>query len=136
MARRMDGIAQMITKVRTFSASKFLAAAREAREDAVSLFEREGGSKYIANLRDAYRFVMDEDDYMVASYFEAARTAGDLRAELHVAASNAYTAGASEQQIDRIVTLCTSLNDFAPMGYTRLTTTQADNLINDLLRNR
>lgn len=120
----------MIQKIETFNVGKFLAAARDAREQAIAAVDP--ANLFLATIRDAYRMVMDENDYTDITFVETTRVAADLHAELFVAAGNAYTAGASKAQIDYIVSLCAEKGDFAPMGYTRLTARQASSLIDDL----
>lgn len=124
----------MMTKTITFDASKFLAAARAARKDVQEFFALHGGKSSIQTIRDAYRYMLDESDFGIVSYVETPRTAADLDAELSTAAGAAGQAGASRAQIDAIIVLCTEQNDFARMGYSRLTYKQAAGLLNDLRR--
>lgn len=122
----------MITKIETTNISKFLEEARYRREQAVELLN--SGTPGVSTIRDAYRIVMDADEYTEVSFLETRRTAADLRAELVSAAIRAGQYGASEKQIDFIVSLCSKNNDFATTGYESLTVKQASNIINDLLK--
>lgn len=62
------------------------------------------------------------------------RTADQLRDELWVAAQNAYTAGATQKQIDLIVKLAEESGDLSAMGYGRLTKHEASRIIDQMKR--
>jgi hypothetical protein len=120
-----------LTKTTRFDVSKFLANAREAREEAVEFFAANGGTQYVANIRDAYRFVMD-DSHNITVFTETPNTAEDLRNELVTASIAAGQYGASRKQIEHIVALSAEKGDFARTGYASLTARQASRLIDDL----
>lgn len=117
-------------KIEKFNASKFLAHAHEVREQAVDLLANEDCVK---DIRQAYRIVMDEDEYMETSYVTVANTADDLRASLVTASIAAGQYGASEAQINYIVALAEKTGDFSPVDG-RLTKSEASNIIDQMKR--
>lgn len=112
-----------------FDIHSFSTEVRDHREAALALV---GTNPLIKTYRDALRIVCDESAWTIEEDVAPVYNAHTLRAELSTAAMAAYLAGASDKQIDMIVSLCARKDDFAPMGYSHLTKAQASALINDL----
>lgn len=103
---------------------------KEARED----FERnvENGLCDVSDYRDELRCAVRPYAYLWQP--KAKPTAADLRAELTTAAAAAGQFGASQAQINYIVSLAEKSGDFTGLGYGRLTKAQASRIIDTMKR--
>lgn len=119
-----------------FDWSAYLSELRDNREEALNII---GAVPSIQTYRDALRFRVDADDFRDdfrkrETSVEVERTAEDVRDELYVASSyeRCGSYGASKAQVELIVRLLSEKQDFARLGYNRLTKREASYLINDL----
>jgi len=111
--------------------SAFSAEVRERREEALALI---GANPIIKTYRDALRVVCDDSVWAATEIAPVVHTAETLRAELSTAALACGVYGATQKQIDLIVTLCGQKGDFAPWGANRLTKGAATMHIYDLTK--
>lgn len=121
--------------------AKFKEACEEARYryDGLTEEDHARNKRMGKTIRDHYRFYLDVAEISVAStdslYIPSRiTTADELRSELRVAAQAAQEFGATQAQIDFIVSLAVKANDFNVFSGGRLSKVEASRIIDNMKR--